>query len=138
MDSNYENIQPSFRVDNIHDQQWNIDYLCETYLGNQDDLSLKSPENFFIMTDPIVNKQTDFLHKDARKWNREDCYHWASSVKNRLGDDAIQVDAMQFLSLDGQRLLQCTCQDFCSLLGNFTGSVFYEELQRLRSKKDKS
>ncbi|KAK7072478.1 hypothetical protein SK128_018349, partial [Halocaridina rubra] len=62
-----------------------------------------------------------------------DCKEWALSVLKRYHIDEMSIDLRQLSTKCGQDLLPYTHSDFCRLVGNACGNIFYQEFQQLKA-----
>ncbi|XP_069990283.1 uncharacterized protein [Penaeus vannamei] len=71
--------------------------------------------------------QRPFQTLDIYAWSPQDCGDWASSVCRRRGLDQNAVDLCSFRNTTGVLLLQFSLQDFCTLVGDDVGGLFYQD-----------
>ncbi|XP_047489897.1 uncharacterized protein LOC125039717 [Penaeus chinensis] len=73
--------------------------------------------------------QRPFQTLDIYAWSPQDCGDWASSVCRRRGLDQNAVDLCSFRNTTGVLLLQFSLQDFCTLVGDDVGRLFYQDFR---------
>ncbi|XP_037791249.1 uncharacterized protein LOC119586567 [Penaeus monodon] len=70
-----------------------------------------------------------FQNVSVSDWRGEECAAWASSVCRRRGLDQNAVDLCSFRNTTGVLLLQFSLQDFCTLVGDDVGRLFYQDFR---------
>lgn len=131
MDYNYENLQASFSLDETFPVNGsNIDFLCQTYLGEMSSFPLDQASGYSLMP----QNTEAFRQIPIRQWQGEECEEWAKSVLSHYGVDPMSVDLWSFRTKSGQELLQFTSMDFSDLVGHQYGNTFYQAFRQLSSK----
>ncbi|XP_047489750.1 ETS-related transcription factor Elf-5-like isoform X3 [Penaeus chinensis] len=144
MEPSFDSLESSLSFEDSLLHSSNIDNLYHTYLGSMDTFpaAYSGSENY---STGQLNLQCQSLHdRTARQrgahletfqnvsvsdWRGEECAAWASSVCRRRGLDQNAVDLCSFRTLSGSLVLQFSLQDFCSLVGDDVGRLFYKDLR---------
>ncbi|XP_063592648.1 ETS homologous factor-like [Penaeus indicus] len=127
----YEDLNASFSLEEpLFSTSESIDTLCETYLNNMETYSSGAKHS----QKSLFEEMEAFSKMEIHEWRGEECVDWAGSVCRRQGLDQTTVDLWAFRNTSGSLLQQYSLQDFCSLVGDIYGPLFYNELQALRKR----
>ncbi|XP_071519515.1 ETS homologous factor-like isoform X2 [Panulirus ornatus] len=125
----YEDLRASFTLDEpLFEGEAGIDSLCQTYLGSMDAYT----SDYDTHNTGLLEEMEAFSKMNISDWRGEDCLDWAGSICRRRGLDQTTIDLWAFRNTCGSHLLQFSCQDFCYLIGNIYGPIFYEEFQEMK------
>ncbi|CAL4182752.1 unnamed protein product [Meganyctiphanes norvegica] len=91
-------------------------------------------------SEDFCHKQsTDFSHDEQNfvnipivEWDGEHCVSWVLSTCHKRGLEAFCIDLGLLSNTSGMLLLQSTKQDFCQMMGDTLGRIFYKEMQELK------
>lgn len=83
------------------------------------------------MEDP----QQSFCEVHICNWNGQNCVAWASKVCHKRGVDVSEVDLRGFREKEGTELYKMSRQDFCTLVGDQYGAMFWKELRSCRAEQ---
>ncbi|KAK7068808.1 hypothetical protein SK128_020428 [Halocaridina rubra] len=68
-------------------------------------------------------------------WEGKQCEEWATYVCRKRGVDTHEVDLRGFRITDGISLQQLSRQEFCSIVGDQYGTMFWKELRSFRAQQ---
>ncbi|CAL4144081.1 unnamed protein product, partial [Meganyctiphanes norvegica] len=69
------------------------------------------------------------------EWDGEQCVSWVLLTCHKRGLEAFSIDLGLLSNTSGVLLLQSSKQDFCQMMGDSLGRIFYDELQKLKGQQ---
>ncbi|CAL4156706.1 unnamed protein product, partial [Meganyctiphanes norvegica] len=72
-----------------------------------------------------------FLDVPVQHWTPQNCVEWANTICYQHSLDKFSVDIGALSNTNGSHLMQLSLQDFCLMLGDYFGQLFYREFQTL-------
>ncbi|CAL4133504.1 unnamed protein product, partial [Meganyctiphanes norvegica] len=72
-----------------------------------------------------------FLDVPVQYWTPQNCVEWAKAICYQHSLDKLSVDIGALSNTSGSHLMQLSMQDFCLMLGDYYGQLFYREFQTL-------
>ncbi|XP_042871878.1 ETS homologous factor-like [Penaeus japonicus] len=144
MEPSFDSLESSLSIEDSLLHSSNIDHLYHTYLGSMDtfpaayggsdhystgqrDLQCQSVHDRAVRQRGAAVET--FHNVSVSDWRGEECVTWASNVCRRRGLDQNAVDLCSFATLTGDLLLQFSLQDFCTLVGDDVGRLFYKDFR---------